>query len=133
MPKKDLKYFLIHKPYKILSQFSSEDGNPGLGTLFQLPRDVYPVGRLDMDSEGLLLLTNDKTINNRLLNPKFGHKRVYRVEVEGVPTHEALDMLRNGVDIKIKGMAYKTKPCKAKLVNDFDFYPIHSFMTEFRI
>ena len=65
------QYFIIHKPYGVLSQFTDEDGNPGLGSVFKLPKDVYPVGRLDKDSEGLLIITNDKSLNNQLLNPKF--------------------------------------------------------------
>ena len=111
MSKKSLKYYLINKPFRVLSQFSKEDGNPGLGSLFQLPKDVYPVGRLDMDSEGLLLLTNDKSINHKLLDPMHGHTRVYRVEVEGKPSANALNDLQTGIEINLKGKMYRTKPC----------------------
>ncbi len=116
MSKKANKYFIINKPYKLLSQFSSEDGNPGLGTLFKLPKDVYPVGRLDLDSEGLLLLTNDKTINGKLLDPKFDHKRVYLVEVEGQPEQKSMVELQKGVEINIKGKIHLTKPCNARIL-----------------
>ncbi|MCP4457944.1 MAG: pseudouridine synthase [Cytophagales bacterium] len=119
MSKKSFKYFLVHKPYKVLSQFSSDEGNPGLGSLFDLPKDVYPVGRLDMDSEGLLLLTNDKTINNKLLDPKHGHVRIYRVEVEGTPDEDELNQLRRGVEINLKGKKHQSKPCEAKILKKF--------------
>lgn len=115
MAKKQL-YFLIHKPYKILSQFSDEHNNKGLGSIFQLPKDVYPVGRLDHDSEGLLILTNDKSLNHQLLNPKNNHQRTYWVEVEGVPNEEAIEELENGVDINLKGKIHRTKPAQVKII-----------------
>jgi 23S rRNA pseudouridine2457 synthase len=105
-----LHYFLIYKPYKVLSQFSDEDGNPGLGSVFNLPKGVYPVGRLDLDSEGLLILTNDKTLNHRLLDPKHGHQRTYWVEVDGIPEKNKLEELRNGVAININGKTHITLP-----------------------
>ncbi len=110
-------YYIIHKPYKILSQFSNEGNNAGLGEVFKdLPKDVYPVGRLDLDSEGLLILTNDKTLNNRLLNPKHNHKRTYWVEVDGEPNTESLDKLRKGVEININGKTHSTKPAEVRIV-----------------
>ena len=109
------QYFIIYKPFKVLTQFTSEDGNPGLGTIFDLPRDIYPVGRLDLDSEGLLILTNDKRLNSALLNPKNNHQRTYWVEVEGIPTETSLDALRNGLEINVKGI-YQTLPCEARLI-----------------
>jgi len=118
MSNKEPRYFIINKPYKVLSQFSDEDGNLGLGTLFKLPKDVYPVGRLDLDSEGLLLLTNDKTVNHKLLDPKYDHRRIYRVEVEGVPSNALLAKFRSGVEINLKGKTHKTKPCDVRILND---------------
>ncbi len=109
-------YFIIYKPYKVLSQFSSENGNPGLGTLYDLPKDVYPVGRLDLDSEGLLILTNDKSLNNRLLNPKNNHERVYWVEVDGKPDRQDLGHLQKGVTIRINGKSHRTKEAMAKII-----------------
>lgn len=109
------QYFIIYKPYKVLTQFTDEDGNMGLGSLFKLPRDVYPVGRLDLDSEGLLLLTNDKYLNGALLNPKNEHKRTYWVEVEGTPDEAALQELRDGLEINVKG-TYQTLPCEAYII-----------------
>ena len=108
-------YFLIYKPYQVLSQFSSVAGKRTLADFFKVPRDVYPVGRLDDDSEGLLLLSNDPLLNNRLLNPKFAHEREYWVQVDGAATQEAVAQLQKGVSINIDGKQYRTKPCKASL------------------
>ncbi len=116
MPKK-LCYFIIHKPYKVLSQFTDEDGNPGLGSLFDLQKDVYPVGRLDLDSEGLLLLTNDKKLNHALLDPSMGHERTYWVEVEGIPDVKAMKQLAEGVPIKVNGKSYNTKPAQVTKIH----------------
>ena len=102
----------------MLSQFSNEDGNRGLREAFpDLPKDVYPVGRLDLDSEGLLILTNDKALNNKLLNPKNNHARTYWVEVEGTPKKESIALLEQGVEIKVNGKKHKTKPAKVKVIN----------------
>jgi len=109
-------YFIIHKPYGLLSQFSDEGGNRGLGSLFSLPKDVYPVGRLDVDSEGLLILTNDRSLNNRLLNPAMFHERTYMVEVEGIPTVESLMQLERGLEISVKGGKHVTRACKGRLL-----------------
>ena len=82
----------------MLSQFTTENSKACLKDFFDVPTDVYPVGRLDYDSEGLLLLTNDKSLNHRLLHPSFAHEREYRVQVEGLITNEALKMLAEGVN-----------------------------------
>lgn len=81
---------------------------------FDVPTDVYPVGRLDYDSEGLLILTNDTKLNALLLHPKNAHQREYWVQVEGDITETALDILENGVIISVKGKQYKTTKCRAK-------------------
>lgn len=116
-------YFVVHKPYGMLPQFTDELDRPTLAQLYPFPKDVYPVGRLDMDSEGLLLLTNDKRLNHRLLDPKFGHEREYVVQVEGIPTENDLLKFKDGVIIQ----GIKTKPAKAKwldsLVNISDRTP----------
>lgn len=107
-------YFLIYKPYLMLSQFSREGDKQTLADLgFDFPTDVYPVGRLDADSEGLLLLTNDKQLNHRLLNPKFRHNRTYYVQVEGALTDDACQQLSEGVTISVDGKSYNTLPGKA--------------------
>lgn len=117
--KKSHKYFIIYKPYQILSQFTDEVGNKGLGSVFSLQKDIYPVGRLDLDSEGLLVLTNDKRLNGALLNPKHQHTRTYWVEVEGAPSEESLNKMRNGLEINVKGI-YHTLPCEVNLIETPD-------------
>jgi 23S rRNA pseudouridine2457 synthase len=107
------QYYVIYKPFQVLSQFTSQEGKKTLKDFFQVPADVYPVGRLDFDSEGLLILTNDTTLNHRLLNPRFAHDREYWVQVEGAITAPALHQLETGVTIAIDGKSYRTKPCTA--------------------
>ncbi|MDI9364776.1 MAG: pseudouridine synthase [Flavobacterium sp.] len=109
------RYFIIYKPYMVLSQFSAQEGKQTLANFFKVPKDVYPVGRLDADSEGLLILTNDKALNHRLLNPNFTHKRMYWAQVDGAVTNEAINNLQKGVTINVDGIMYATKPCKASL------------------
>ncbi len=108
------KYYIIFKPYGMLSQFSREGNAPTLADLgFNFEKDIYPVGRLDADSEGLLLLTNDNRLKTSLLNPKNKHWRTYYVQVEGDITGEACIALSNGVDIAINGKPYHTKRARA--------------------
>ncbi|MEM9884521.1 MAG: pseudouridine synthase [Bacteroidota bacterium] len=110
------QYFLLYKPYGYLSQFTKEmPEHRTLGDLYAFPKAVYPVGRLDRDSEGLLLLTDDKKLTERLLNPKFRHPRTYYVQVEGVPSEAALEQLRLGVDIRIKKKTYRTRPAQVQV------------------
>lgn len=104
-------YFLIYKPFGMLSQFTPEGDHLTLRDLgFNFPKDVYPVGRLDADSEGLLLLTNDNALKHTLLTPKFEHQKTYWVQVEGNVTPTALDQLAEGVVIRIKGKEHQTAP-----------------------
>lgn len=100
----------LHKPYDVLSQFTAEV--PGQRTLaeFGLPKEVYPIGRLDRDSEGLLLLTNERALVDRLLNPRQGHPRTYHVFVERVPEEGTLATLARGVLLDGK----LTLPCKVR-------------------
>lgn len=100
----------------VLSQFTSEDGKLTLASLGDFPRDVYPVGRLDYDSEGLLLITNDNYLKNKVLDPKFEHGRAYLIQVDGAITDQAIAELRKGPEINVNGKIYKTKPCKADLL-----------------
>ena len=97
-----MNYYILYKPFGTLCQFSPEPGKITLADIgFKFPIDVYPVGRLDEDSEGLLLLTNDKKINNILLDPAFGHTRTYLVQVEGEINEEAVRKLKTGLMIRI--------------------------------
>lgn len=106
------RYFLFHKPYGVLSQFTPEDGARSLGE-FNLPKDIYPAGRLDKDSEGLLLLTNDGPLIERLLNPKSDKKKTYWVLVERVPTEESLAKFRKGLKIE----DYQTRPAEIHILD----------------
>jgi len=106
----EYKYFIINKPFNILSQFTGEDGKSALSSVYEFPKEVYPVGRLDYDSEGLLILTNDNYLKHSLLNPENNHNRTYLVQVEGNITLEDVDILQNGVQINSSGKIYVTKP-----------------------
>ena len=117
----NLRYFIINKPYKVLSQYTDEAENKGLGSIFRIPKGIYAVGRLDLDSEGLLILTNDKKLNNFLLNPENEHKRTYHVEVEGTPSTAALNVLSEGISITIDGKLYRTKKAEVRILKDYDF------------
>ena len=98
----------LHKPYGVLSQFTPEPGSRWRTLAdFKLPARVYALGRLDADSEGLLLLSDEPGLNSRLLDPEAGHRREYWVQVEGVPAGEALKKLAAGVTIG----GYRTQPC----------------------
>jgi len=113
----DFRYFIFYKPFGYLSQFTDEDGNPGLAKLIDVPKDIYPIGRLDKDSEGLLLLSNDKKLNFRLLNPENNHNRTYWVQVDTVVTPKAIAALESGVAIKVGKTEHQTKPCVAKIID----------------
>ena len=106
------KYIIFHKPYGVLSQFTAEDGVPTLAE-FNLPKGVYPAGRLDKDSEGLLLLTDDGALIEQLLNPVNEKTKTYWVLVERIPSEEALLKMQNGLLIE----NYHTKPCIAKILD----------------
>lgn len=110
-----LRYFVTYKPFGVLSQFSGEGQT--LKSLGDFPDDVYPVGRLDKDSEGLLLITNDKHVNHQLLDPKYEHERTYWVQVEGEVSEKALTALENGVTIRVSGKDHLTKRAKARKLN----------------
>lgn len=105
---------IFNKPYGVLSQFTDEGtGHPTLKDFIAIP-NVYAAGRLDRDSEGLLLLTDDGTLVKRLTDPKHHVEKTYWVLVEGQPTPEALRRLMNGVQLK----AYKTRPAKVRIISD---------------
>jgi len=109
-----MPYYFVYKPYGMLSQFTQEqESQVTLAHLdFSFPKDAYPVGRLDADSEGLLLITNDKSLNAKLLNPEQHTPKTYYAQVEGVPTKAHLEKLQLGVTITVNGKPYKTAPAK---------------------
>ena len=106
-------YYKIYKPYGVLSQFTDSQKRPTLKGLFEFPVNVYPVGRLDMDSEGLLILTDDKSLTDFLLNPVYKHTREYFVQVEGIPDENSLKLFKEGIIVKEK----RTLPAEAELIN----------------
>jgi 23S rRNA pseudouridine2457 synthase len=109
-----LQYFIVHKPFNVLSQFTSKEEKKTLKDFFDVPIDMYPVGRLDYDSEGLLVLTNDKQFNHLLLDPLFSHEREYWAQVEGEINQFAVHSLKLGVEISVDGKLYNTKTCIAE-------------------
>lgn len=115
---KKYSYIAFHKPYGVLCQFTGEQGDSTLAD-FNLPKGVYAAGRLDKDSEGLLILTDDGIFNQRLTNPNSNKEKIYRVQVENIPTREKLNILESGVEIQ----NYKTKPCKVQLLENFELPP----------
>ena len=103
---------LFNKPFGVLSQFTPESGHRALDE-FGFPSGVYAAGRLDHDSEGALLLTDEGRLIKKLLDPKFEHPRTYLAQVDGQIMQEAVAQLIKGVTIK----GYRTKPCKAQIVD----------------
>lgn len=111
------RYFLLYKPFGYLSQFSGEPGDLLLGSLYNFPKDVYPVGRLDKDSEGLLILTNDNKFKTAMLDPRSNKQKTYWVQVEGAITQQAIEELSNGsIEISHKGKKYKVLKAHCKKI-----------------
>ena len=127
-----LKYFIIYKPFQVLTRFGQEEGKASLADYFDVPSDVYPVGRLDYDSEGLLILTNDKSLNHRLLDPQFSHEREYWVQVDGAVTDQAIRELKQGVKIAIDGKQYQTRRCQADIFETDPLVPERNPPIRFR-
>jgi pseudouridine synthase len=103
------------KPYNVLTKFTDTEGRPTLADYINIP-DIYAAGRLDMDSEGLLLLTDSGRISTRLTDPAFAHPRTYWAQVERVPDEEALRKLREGVKVQ----DYVTRPAQARVIDPPD-------------
>lgn len=122
-----MKYILFNKPYAVLSQFTPGNGQQSLQD-FKFPKNVYPVGRLDYDSEGLLLLTDDNLIKHKLTDPKFKLPKTYLVQIERIPSVESLQRLRAGVVIEGK----KTLPAEVRLLDEDPNLPLRSVPIRFR-
>lgn len=107
------KIILFNKPWGVLSQFTDKEDRPTLADFVKEP-GVYPAGRLDRDSEGLMILTSDGSLQARIADPKNKTTKTYWVQVEGIPDDKALQVLRDGVELK-DGM---TRPAKARLIDE---------------
>lgn len=108
---------IINKPFQVLTQFTDQDGRKTLADYIQKP-GFYAAGRLDYDSEGLLILTDDGSLQHTLAHPKFKMEKTYWAQVEGKVTDDALEQLRNGVTLKDG----KTRPAKAELIAEPDIW-----------
>jgi 23S rRNA pseudouridine2457 synthase len=125
-----VRYLLFYKPYGVLCQFSPEPGSTALTLKEFIPvPNVYPVGRLDADSEGLLLLTDDGVLQHRLTDPRYGHERTYWAQVERVPDETTLQQLRKGVTIQ----DYRTRPAQVRLLPDEPNVPPRDPPIRFRL
>lgn len=104
----------FNKPYSVLSQFTPEIEGQRTLAEFGFPKDVYPIGRLDRDSEGLLLLSNQRGLNHALLDPENGHRRSYLTQVEGIPTTTSIAKLSNGT-IRLK--QHRCRSCEVEILS----------------
>ncbi|MFN8578930.1 MAG: pseudouridine synthase [Candidatus Sericytochromatia bacterium] len=110
---KDFTYLLFYKPYNVICQFSPEGDKITLKEFIKIP-EIYPVGRLDTDSEGLIIITDDNQLKHILTEPKFKSEKTYYVQVEGIPQEEDLNKIRNGISFK----DYKTLPAKVRILEN---------------
>lgn len=117
MKSSPFQYFALNKPFGVLSQFSSESGHPGIADLnLNLPKDVWPCGRLDRDSEGLIILTNDLRYRHELTDPNKNHPKKYWVQVEGIWTAAATAAMGTSMTIRTKGKNILLRPAQAKMM-----------------
>lgn len=126
-PSNKAKTIAFHKPYGVLPCFTDPDGRPTLAGYIDIP-GVYAAGRLDLDSEGLMLLTSDGTLSHRITDPQHKLPKVYLVQVERIPDEPALDQLRNGVMLR----GTKTRPAEVRLLDEEPALPERPVPIRFR-
>lgn len=114
-----MQIYRFWKPYNVLTKFTDAEGRPTLADYIDVP-EIYAAGRLDMDSEGLLLLTDSGALQHRLSDPKFEHPKIYWAQVERNPDDAALERLRVGVELSDSGKLWRTKPAQARLIEPPD-------------
>ncbi len=120
-------YLLFWKPYGVLTQFTDQEGRSTLKDFIDQP-GVYPVGRLDQDSEGLLLLTDDGPLAHCLTDPRFDHPKTYWAQVEGIPDQPAVQALREGITIQ----NYRTRPAQVQILEQEPNLPPRTVPIRFR-
>jgi 23S rRNA pseudouridine2457 synthase len=126
-------YLLFYKPYNVLSRFTKDlPQQSSLSDFLKVGSDVYPVGRLDADSEGLLLLTNDTYLTAKVLEPSSEKSKTYLVQVDGQIHDEAIQQLEKGVSITVDHKKYTTKPCKAVILKSEPVLPPRNPPVRFR-
>ncbi|MEN8107639.1 MAG: pseudouridine synthase [Pseudomonadota bacterium] len=109
---------LFNKPFRVLSQFTTDSNKAVLANYIDIP-DIYCAGRLDYDSEGLLILTDNGRLQQQIANPEYGKEKSYRVQVEGIPAETDLDKLRRGITLKDG----KTRPVVVETIDPPDIWP----------
>jgi 23S rRNA pseudouridine2457 synthase len=120
MGKMTHRYILLHKPFDVICQFSDAKGGRNTLADFVSVPNVYPVGRLDRDSEGLVMLTSDGWLQHRLTDPRYDHPKTYWAQVEGAVNESALEQLRAGVQI---WEDFKSRPAKVRVIAEPDLPP----------
>lgn len=114
-----MNVYKFWKPFGVQTKFTDAEGRPTLADFIIVP-EIYAAGRLDADSEGLLLLTDSGALSHRLTDPRFEHPRTYWAQVERVPDKAALDALRRGVELSEGGRLWRTRPAEARLIEPPD-------------
>jgi 23S rRNA pseudouridine2457 synthase len=120
-------YLLFWKPYGVITQFTDQEGRSTLKDFIDQP-GVYPVGRLDQDSEGLLLLTDDGPLAHRLTDPRFDHPKTYWAQVEGTPDQPSVQALTSGITIQ----NYRTRPAQVRVLDQEPNLPPRPVPIRFR-
>jgi 23S rRNA pseudouridine2605 synthase len=115
MPQK--KYFVVNKPKGYECTLKSTTRKPLVTSLIKTRERVYPVGRLDSDSRGIILLTNDGDLANFMMHPRYEIDKVYRVRIKGIVSNEQIKQLSEGISIKEKEGTFKTSPCDIKIIS----------------
>lgn len=125
--------YLFFKPYGVLSQFTKEHkDHKTLADYLDVEADVYPIGRLDKDSEGLLLLSNDKNLVNNILHPSKDKFKTYIVQIEGIIDQEEISKLEKGIELRINKKSFISKPSIVRYLGEKDIYPARIPPVRFR-